>query len=335
MNHPKTWIETRPEGLYCKAGEFYIDPLRPVEKAIVTHGHADHARAGHGTVWATNATHEIMRVRYGENYCENKKTLEFGEVDEITKVKISLSPAGHILGSAQALLENQDNRIVISGDYKRRADPTCELFKPVECDVFVTEATFGLPVFIHPETSKEVKKLFDSLNLLPERCHLVGVYALGKCQRVMLHLRELGYKKPFYIHGAMKKLCELYQNFGFDFGEIIPVSKVDKKSLAGEIVFCPPSALADKWARKLPNVLTCMASGWMQIRARAKQKLVELPLIISDHADWNELLQTIEDVNAPEVWVTHGREDALVYQAKQMGYKAQALKLLGYEEEAD
>lgn len=323
----------RPQGLYCTAGDFYIDPMQPVQRAVITHGHADHARSGHEQVWTTPATHDIMRIRYGDDCAKTWHTLEYGKIDQINNVTLSFAPAGHILGSAQAVLEYEKGRIVISGDYKRRPDPTCELFKPVACDVFVTEATFGLPVFIHPDTEHEVKKLFDSMQLLPQRCHVIGVYALGKCQRVMLHLRELGYEKPFYIHGAMKKLCDLYQQYGIKLGEIIQVTKDNRKDLAGEVVFCPPSALADKWSRSLPQPLTCMASGWMQVRARAKQRLVELPLIISDHADWNELLQTLTDVNAPEIWVTHGREDALVYQAQKMGYTAQALSLLGREEE--
>jgi putative mRNA 3-end processing factor len=328
-------MNVRPEGLYCVAGDFYIDPVRPVAHAVVTHGHADHARSGHGTVYATPETLEIMAVRYGEACAERCVPLTYGEVAEIAKAKLYLAPAGHILGSAQAVIEHEEGRIVISGDYKRRTDPTCAPFKPVACDVFVTEATFGLPVFRHPDIRHELQKLLNSLALFPYRCHLVGVYALGKCQRVMMELRALGYTRPFYIHGALVKLCALYEKHGLALGEVIPVAEVDKKSLAGEIVFAPPSAIDDRWSRNLPNVLTAMASGWMQIRARAKQRLVELPLIISDHADWDELLRTLADVGAPEIWITHGREDALLYQAEQLGYRAQALSLLGYEEDQD
>jgi len=333
MAHPREWIEVRPEGLYCKAGGFYIDPTRGVERAIITHGHADHARRGHQTVFATPATLAIMDTRYGLECCEARVPLGYRQTQEINGVKVTLYPAGHILGSAQALLEYQGGRIVISGDYKRRPDPTCDAFEPVPCDVFVTEATFGLPVFHHPDTGHEIDKLLTSLSLMPDRCYLVGAYALGKCQRVMMELRAKGYTKPFYMHGAVKQLCELYQAQGCALGELIPVSEVDKANLVGEIVFAPPSALADRWSRNLPNLMACGASGWMQIRARAKQMLVELPLIISDHADWPELLQTLVDVGAPEVWITHGREDALLYEAQRMGFKAQALSLLGYEDE--
>ncbi|MBM3617939.1 MAG: ligase-associated DNA damage response exonuclease [Alphaproteobacteria bacterium] len=335
IQHPREWMAIRPEGLYCEAGDFYVDPVRPVARAVITHGHADHARSGHGTVYATPATLEIMWVRYGAECCENRVPLEYGEKHQIGDVTLWFAPAGHILGSAQAVLEYGQARIVISGDYKRTPDPTCEPFRPVPCDVFVTEATFGLPVFTHPPIEHELKKLLDSLALFPDRCHLVGCYALGKCQRLIMGLRQLGYDKPIYLHGALMKLCTLYAQLGVELGELIPVSEVDKKALSGQIVLAPPSALADRWSRNLPNVMTSVASGWMNIRARAKQKLVELPLIISDHCDWKELLQTVEDVGAPEIWVTHGREEALVYELRRLGYSAQALTLLGYEEEED
>jgi putative mRNA 3-end processing factor len=328
-------MQVHPEGLYCMAGDLYIDPTRPVARAVITHGHADHARRGHGEVYATPETLAIMCTRYGDDCAQTQHPLPYGQEITVGNATLSLAPAGHILGSAQAIITHDDGRIVISGDFKRQPDPTCPPFKPVACDVFVTEATFALPVFCHPPMEDELKKLLYSLSLFPERCHLVGAYALGKCQRVMKGLRQLGYDKPFYLHGAQVALCELYQQHGVDLGEIIPVSEVKKETLAGQIVLAPPSALADRWSRKLPDVLTCMASGWMQIRARAKQRLVELPLIISDHADWNELLQTLDDVGAPEIWITHGRDDALAYIAQKLGYKAQALSLLGYEDEQD
>ena len=250
-------------------------------------------------------------------------------------VTISLYPAGHILGSAQAKLEYGDTSIVFSGDYKRAADPTCPPFEPVHCDVFVTEATFALPVFIHPPIKGEIAKLLRSLEQFPERCHLVGVYALGKCQRLICELRNAGYHDTIYLHGAMVKLCNVYQAHGVDLGETEQVTVENAKTLTGKIVLAPPSAVDDRWSRKLPEVLTSAASGWMRVRARAKQKGVELPLIVSDHADWNELVQTLEDVGASEVWVTHGREDALVYYAEKNGFKAQALRLLGYEDDSE
>jgi len=334
--HPRQWIEIRPEGIYCKPGNFYIDPSRPVEHAVITHGHADHARGGHGTAIATPETLAIMRVRYGQEHATvEQRALPYNHPILYNDVTISLHPAGHILGSAQVRLEYEGSSIVFSGDYKRAADPTCPPFEPVPCDVFVTEATFALPVFVHPPIAGEIAKLLHSLHLFPERCHQIGVYALGKCQRVIMELRRAGYAETIYLHGAMVKLCALYQDFGIDLGSLEQVTVENAKTLAGKIVLCPPSALDDRWSRKLPDVLTVAASGWMRIRARAKQKGVELPLIISDHADWNELTHTIADVGAPEIWVTHGREEALVYHAHQNGVKAQALHMLGYEDESE
>jgi putative mRNA 3-end processing factor len=332
--HPEHWIETRPQGLFCKALDAYIDPLMPVQRAIITHGHADHARPGHQEVFATPQTMAIMRIRYGEDHAKQQHELDYHHSKTLNQGEFKFVPAGHILGSAQVVIEHQGQRLVISGDYKRSYDPTCTEFEVTPCDVFITEATFGLPVFKHPPINDEVNKLLQSLMLFPNRCHLVGVYALGKCQRVIIALRELGYQKAIYVHGALINLCNLYQSYGVDLGELIPVSEVsDLKSLAGEIVLAPPSALSDRWSRKLPEVMTAMASGWMQIRARSKQRRAELPIIISDHCDWPELLQTISQVNPSEVWVTHGREEALVHQAQSMGYKAKALSLVGYEEE--
>ena len=334
--HPRQWIEIRPEGIYCRPGNFYIDPMRPVAHAVVTHGHADHARAGHGTVIATPDTLAIMRARYGEEHAtELQRALPYNEPIIYNGVKLSLHPAGHILGSAQARLEYEGGSIVFSGDYKRAPDPTCVPFQPTQCDVFVTEATFALPVFTHPPIEDEIAKLLHSLQVFPERCHQVGVYALGKCQRLIMALRAAGYHEIIYLHGAMVKLCTVYAASGLELGPLEQVTVANAKTLAGKIVLSPPSALDDRWSRKLPDVLTVAASGWMRIRARAKQKGVELPLVISDHADWNELIQTLADVGAPEIWVTHGREEALVYYAERQGMKAQALHMLGYEDESE
>ena len=338
--HPENWMSVEPAGLYCAPADLYIDPMQPVCNAVVTHGHADHARAGHEHVYATAQTLAIMKTRYGEDMAKRTIPLPYespvvlGDSDD--PVTMTLFPAGHILGSSQVLLEYRGSRLVISGDYKRRPDPTCEPYKVTPCDVFITEATFGLPVFTHPPISKEIDKLLSSLRVFPERCHLVGTYALGKCQRVLIALREAGYHQPVFVHGALLKLCDLYQQEGIDLGDIIPVSQVeDKSALAGKIVLAPPSALADRWSRSLPNVRTVMASGWMQIRARARQRQVELPLIISDHCDWPELVQTLDEVSPKELWVTHGREDALTYQATQMGFKAKALSMIGFDDEEE
>lgn len=326
-------LHPRPEGLYCPPGDFYVDPVRPVDRAVITHGHADHARAGHRAVLATPQTLAIMAERYGEDFTHTRQASDYGERISINGVSVTLVPAGHVLGSAQAVIEHRGTRIVVSGDYKRRPDPTCALFEPVPCDVFVTEATFALPVFRHPPTDEEVAKLLTSVERFPERTHLVGAYALGKAQRVIRHLRDQGYDRPIYLHGAMEKLCALYQRFGVDLGELRPVAGTTKEAVAGQIVVAPPSATRDRWSRRFADPVTAFASGWMRVRARARQAAVELPLIISDHADWDELMMTIEQIAPGEVWVTHGREDALVHAVTQMGIAAKPLNLVGYDDE--
>jgi putative mRNA 3-end processing factor len=330
---PESWIKTTPAGLYCEPGGFHIDPVRPVPRAVITHGHADHARSGNERVLATPGTIAIMQQRYGEAAGGSLQPLRYGESLAAGDVTVRFVPAGHVLGSAQIVLEYRGSRIVVSGDYKRRPDPTCAPFEPCRCDVFITEATFGLPVFRHPPDSQEIDKLLHSLALFPERCHLVGVYALGKCQRVLALLRRAGYQEPVYLHGALLGLTELYENLGVPLGPVLPATGVSRDALKGRIVLAPPGATADLWSRRLPDPLVAMASGWMRVRQRAKARGVELPLVISDHADWDELTATLDEVAAEEVWVTHGREEALVHHATQQGYRARALALAGFEED--
>jgi putative mRNA 3-end processing factor len=330
---PETWIRKHPAGLYCVPGDFHIDPLHPVPRAIITHGHGDHARPGNERVLATAGTIAIMQERFGEAAGGSLQPLAYGETVAAGDATVRLVPAGHVLGSAQIVLEYRGSRVVVSGDYKRRPDPTCEPFEPCNCDVLITEATFGLPVFRHPPDSQEIDKLLHSLALFPERCHIVGVYALGKCQRVLALLRRAGYEEPVYLHGALIGLTELYESLGVPLGPVLPFAGVTRDVLKGRIVLAPPGATADRWSRRLPDPLVAMASGWMRVRQRAKARGVELPLVISDHADWDELTATIEDVGAPEIWVTHGREEALVHYAAKKGYRARALALTGFEEE--
>jgi putative mRNA 3-end processing factor len=331
--HPSTWLYPTPDGLYCAAGSFHVDPRRPVERAVITHGHADHARPNHAAVLATPDTLEIMRARYAEQAGGCLDALPYGETRNIDGVHLRLVPAGHILGSAQVVLEWRGQRVVVSGDYKRSADPTCAGFELVPCDLFVTEATFALPVFRHEPADREADRLLASLAHHAGRPHLLGVYALGKCQRMIVLLRAAGYDAPIYLHGALVALCELYERLGVRLGALRPFAEADPKTLGGAIVLCPPSALSDRWSRRLDDPVTAFASGWMRIRGRARQRGVELPLVVSDHADWPELLATIDETGAPEVWVTHGRDDALTHQLALSGRKGRALSLVGYEDE--
>lgn len=332
---PHELLTPTPAGLYCPLADVYIDPVRPVARALITHGHADHARAGHGAVLATAETLGIMAVRYGEGFTKARQAARLGESVRIGEASFIFHPAGHVLGSAQIAVEARGLRIVASGDYKRAKDRTCESFEPVRCDVFITEATFGLPVFRHPDTAGEVDKLLASLALFPDRAHVIGAYALGKAQRLVALIRDAGYTRPIHVHGAMEKLMAFYDASGIAMGDIRKVAATTRKTLKGEIVICPPSAIQDLWARQLPDPVTAFASGWMRIRARARQKGVELPLIVSDHADWDDLCATIREVGAPEIWVTHGQEDALVRWCQLQGIRARPLRLAGYGDEGE
>jgi len=335
MIRPQDLLCPRPEGLYCAPGDFFIDPVRPVARAVITHGHADHARAGHGAVLATRETLDIMAERHGEGFAGAVQAAAYGEAVDRDAVQVSLVPAGHVLGSAQAVVRWKGLTMVVSGDYKRRRDPTCPPFEPVACDVFISEATFGLPVFRHPDDAQEIARLLRSVAQFPERAHLVGAYALGKAQRIIRLLREGGYDRTIYVHGALERLNRLYEAHGIDLGPLAPATTASKQDFAGAVVIAPPSAIADRWARRFPDPVTAFASGWMQVRARARQRGVELPLVISDHADWDELTRTVDDLRPAELWITHGREEALLRWAQLHDVPARALALVGYEDEDD
>ncbi|MDO5657904.1 MAG: ligase-associated DNA damage response exonuclease [Paracoccus sp. (in: a-proteobacteria)] len=336
MTAPRPPLLTRPEGLYCPAGDFYIDPLRPVARALITHGHADHARAGHGAVLATAQTLDIMAIRYGEDFTASRQ-IAGPEPLRIGDATVSFTPAGHVLGSAQITVEVAGRRITASGDYSRVPNPACAAWEPAPCDIFITEATFGLPVFRHPDPRTEIAKLMASITAFPERAHLIGAYALGKAQRVIMLLRQAGWDAPIYIHGALQKLCDYHSAQGVPLGDLRPatVARGTKADYAGQIILGPPSAFAAAWAQRFPDPVIGFASGWMQVRARARQRGVELPLIISDHVDWPDLTRTISELDPSEVWVTHGREDAVIRWCEIEGRPARPLHLAGYEDEPD
>jgi len=328
------WIRAEPHGLHVVPADCWVDPARPVAHALVTHGHADHARGGHGETAATPETLAIMALRYETH--AGAVPVAYGETLRLPGgVDATFLPAGHVLGSAQILLEHAGERVIVTGDYKRRPDPTCPPFAVTPCDIFITEATFGLPVFRHPPIAQEIGKLLDARAANPDRCVLVGAYALGKAQRLIAELRRAGWHEPIFLHGALERMCRLYEELGVPLGDLRLVADTPKSALAGAIVLCPPGALNDRWSRRLPDPVTAMASGWMRVRQRARQRNVELPLVISDHADWDELTATIEEVDPRESWITHGREDALLRWCDLHQRRARALALVGYEDEDD
>jgi putative mRNA 3-end processing factor len=329
---PHDLLASTPAGLCCRPGGFHIDPLRPVDKALITHGHSDHARPGHGAVLATQETLDFMRLRYGDDFAGNTQAVRYGETLDVGGVTVSFHPAGHVLGSAQIRLVHDGLTIVASGDYKDVADPTCAPLELVPCDVFITEATFGLPVFRHGDPAGEIAKLLHSVAVFPDRAHLVGAYSLGKAQRVTALIRAAGYDKPIFLHGALESITRYYAA-RMDLGELRLVRDAKKPELAGAIALCPPSSLNDLWTRRFPEPVAAFASGWMRVRARARQRGVELPLVVSDHADWDGLGATIAATGAGEIWVTHGAEDALVHWCAARGLKARPLRLVGYGEE--
>ena len=252
MSPPFAWIRPEPHGIHVVPADAWIDPACPAGTALVTHGHADHARGGHQRTIATPATLAIMKLRYATD--AGATPVAYGETIRLAGgVDATYFPAGHVLGSAQILLEHAGERVIVTGDYKRRPDPTCPPFKVTPCEVFITEATFGLPVFRHPPIAGEIAKLLKARADNPDRCVLVGAYALGKAQRVIAELRVAGYAEPIWLHGALERMCRLYEELGVDLGDLRLVSDAPKGALAGQIVLAPPSALNDRWSRRLPD----------------------------------------------------------------------------------
>ena len=225
----------------------------------------------YGAVLATAGTLAIMRSRFGENAGDGQ-AVAYGEKTGVNGVNVTFLPAGHVLGSAQIVLEYGGHRVVVSGDYKRRRDPTCEEFTPRSCDVFISEATFGLPVFHHPPDSTQISKILEALSASQSAACWLAPMRWAKCQRVICLLREAGYDETIYLHGAVTALCDLYRRQGVELGSLEPVQDLDKASLQGKIIMAPPSALADRWSRRLPDPICAMASGWMAIRAGAAKR---------------------------------------------------------------
>jgi putative mRNA 3-end processing factor len=328
-------IVVRPEGLYCPAGDFYIDPWRPVARAVITHGHSDHARWGHGHYLANTLSEGVLRQRLGADIA--LQTLGYGEAIEHHGVRLSLHPAGHVLGSAQVRLEHAGRVWVASGDYKTEADGTCTPFEPVRCDTFITESTFGLPVYRWPTQAV----LFDDINTWwrgnadAGRASVLLCYAFGKAQR-LLHGVDASIG-PIVVHGAVEPLNAVYRAAGVRLPATRRVTEVDKAALQRALVLAPPSALGTPWMNRFgADASVAFASGWMQVRGQRRRRGVDRGFVVSDHADWPGLLGAIEATGAEHIRVTHGSVPVLVRWLCERGLDAQAFQTeYGAEDAAD
>ena len=315
-------IVQRPEGLYCPPGDFYIDPWRPVPRAVITHAHSDHARYGNGHYLASTPAEGVLRTRLGEI---NLQTLPYGERIQHHGVTVSLHPAGHVLGSSQVRLEHGGQVWVASGDYKVVPDPTCAAFEPVRCDVFITESTFGLPIYRwcpDEEIFADINAWWTR-NASHGRASVLTCYSFGKAQRVLAGVDpSIG---PIIVHGAVKPLNEAYRAGGIALPDTRMVTEVtDKSDLRRCLVVCPPSAAASPWMRRFGDHQTAFASGWMQVRGNRRRGGYDRGFVLSDHADWPGLMSAIEATGAQRVIVTHGSVPVMVRHLRERGLRAEA-----------
>jgi len=313
-----------PEGLFCPAADLYIDPHRRVKKAIVTHGHADHARRGHDAVLTSASGRNIVRERVGPKTAV--EGLAYGEVLTAGSARISLHPAGHILGSAQVRIEVGGRVAVVTGDYKRGTDPTCEPFEPRRCHLLVTETTFGLPVYQWPDVKNEAAKInawWAENQSRNENSLLLG-YSLGKAQRLLAMLNPaLG---PILLHGALVPFQRHYREAGIVLPDAFHVNVERLNQTRGRaLIIAPPSVVGTSWARKLVPVRTAMASGWMLLRGPRRRAGYDGGFVISDHVDWPELLQTVGDCQPEEIWATHGQREAVAKYFAEKGYRTRVV----------
>ncbi len=318
-------LELTGNGLLCVPGGFYIDPWRPVDRAVLTHAHADHARPGSRRYLASREGESVLRRRLGAE--ASLDTLAWGETRVLDGVRVSLHPAGHILGSAQVRLEHRGQVCVVSGDYKIDPDPTCSPFEPVRCHLFVTESTFGLPVFRWPkeETVHADIRSWWAANREAGRASLLLAYSLGKAQRVLAG--QHGTEGEICAHGAVFAMNELYQEAGRPLAATRWVGSLpDDHDYSRSLIVAPPGAASSSWVRRFGPVSTAMTSGWMQIRGTRRRRALDRGFVLSDHADWTGLLAAIEATGAEEVWVTHGYGRALSRWLEEKGLATRALE---------
>ena len=316
-------IVARPEGLYCPPGDFYIDPWRPVESAVITHGHSDHARVGHGRYLAHEHSAGILRSRLGDITLQ---TLPYGQAVMHNGVRISLHPAGHVLGSAQVRVEHGSEVWVASGDYKLEDDGTCQPFEPVRCHTFITESTFGLPIYrwpSQPELLADMNQWWRA-NAANGRASVLLCYAFGKAQRILHGLdASIG---PIVVHGAVEPLNRVYRDAGVALPPTQTVAEMDATKLGQTLVLAPPSAQGTPWIKRFGNYSDAFASGWMLLRGARRRRGVDRGFVMSDHADWPGLQRAIAGTGAERVFVTHGSVAVMVRWLREKGLDAQGFK---------
>ena len=317
-------LRSTERGLYCEAGDFHIDPWQPVERAVITHAHGDHARWGSRAYLCSREGERVLRTRMGPGAAV--RAVEFGETVSLSGVRVSLHPAGHILGSAQVRVEHGGEVWVVSGDYKTEADPTCTPFEPVRCHTFVTESTFGLPIY-RWRPDREVFAQIDAwwrANAAQGRASLLFGYALGKAQRLLAGIdSSIG---PIYTHGAVERLNADYRDTGISLPPTeSPTGQPRGHDWGGAMVVAPPSAHGTPWMRRFGNASTAFASGWMRVRGHRRRRAVDRGFVLSDHVDWPSLLGAIAATEAECVWVTHGYREPVVRWLREHGLQAQAV----------
>lgn len=329
-------FEARPEGLYFKEGDFFIDANAPVPICLVTHAHGDHARYGHQRYVATPETVSILRYRLGPHIPATG--VPYGEIFQLGKAWVSFHPAGHIYGSAQIRIETPKGVYVVSGDYKRAPDGTCLPFEIIECDLFVTESTFALPIYHWEDNQRLGEEIFNwwRENQAEKHPSLLFCYALGKAQRILSLLNEWTEEKV-YLHGAIYPISKIYEQQGIKMSPFEAVSNAEKgHSFAEDLILAPPSAAGSPWLKRFPSFRTASASGWMQVRGMRRRSGLDRGFVLSDHADWDDLLKTIDATKAKVVLTAHGSSDVLARYLREMrGLEAWELKGLESTEEGE
>ena len=318
-------ITPSSRGLHCAAGDFYIDPWRPVDRAVITHAHGDHARPGSAAYLSAKRGLPVLQTRLGPD--ARIEGLAYGETRDIRGVKVSLHPAGHVLGSSQVRVEHGGEVWVVSGDYKLDPDPTCEPFEPVRCDTFITESTFGLPIY----RWRPVDEIFEGIdrwwreNAAHGRASVLFGYAFGKAQRILASVDPaIG---PIWVHGAVETLNRGYRECGVELPATRVATEMESKAeAAGALIVAPPSAQSTPWLKRFGDYSDAFASGWMAIRGARRQRAVDQGFVLSDHADWPSLQRAIAATGASRIFVTHGNIETMVRWLAEQGYDAQPMK---------